>query len=168
MGRYDKKGDGPYYPRYKPDSKLRERLKDTLDVILYCQEKKIKAVRLRDLMSDIFEYLERFEDFHYGISEKAFKMIDNKFNSTYITLDHGVPSKELIKELILNKPKNQEELLEFCRNHYFMCFITKKEDIKLNHKKLKQKMPDGWNGKWENWKSRYEEAEITLKVDPGV
>jgi len=168
MGRYDKKGISDYYPNYKPDMKFKERLGDTLDAILCCLDKNIREARLRVLMSDIFEYLERFEDYHYGISEEAYKMIGDNFNSIYITLDHGVPSNVLIKELKSKKPKNRKELLEFSRKHYFMCFITKKEDKELNNKGLKQKMPDDWDGKWENWKSRYEKANITLKVDPGI
>lgn len=168
MGRYDRKGNDHYYPNYKPDIKLKERLNDTLNVILHCLDKKIKEVRLRDLTSDIFEYLERFEGYHYGISEEAYKLIDNNFNSNYITLDHGVPSNVLIKELKSIKPGDRQELLNFFKHHYYMCFITKDEDRELNRNKLKQKMPDGWNGNWNNWAIRYEVVGINLILEPGV
>jgi len=115
MGRYDRKGDSPYYPNYQANKKTKERLDDTLDVILYCLDKKIKEKRLRDLMSDIFEYLERFKSFHFGISEEVNKMIGSgiKLDSSNVILDHGVPSNVLIKELKSSKPKNQEELIAF-------------------------------------------------------
>jgi len=168
MGRYNNKGNGHFYPMYEPKESLRIIYEDTLDVILYCLDKKIKEVRLRLLMNDIFEYLETFEGFYYGISEEAYKLINNNVvSSDIVTLDHGVPLKVLIQELKSIKPKDREELLNFFKKHFFLCFITKDEDKKLNKYKLKQKMPIGWEGDGKNWKIRYESVGITLKVDPG-
>lgn len=165
MGRYDKSKAG-FYPNYSKNENLRLMLNDTLKSILLVQGKNIKEARLRVLMNDVFEYLERFEGFHYGMFEKALQIDEKDINSSTVTLDHAVPSKVLIRKLKITNPRNKKALLDFFRLHYFICFITKEEEYNLD-KKLRQKMPDTWNNNWQDWDARYRAKGIVLKVLPG-
>jgi hypothetical protein len=165
MGRYNKNKNG-FYPGFIANGNSIEVIEDVLTAIRFLLKLKIRDQRLRCFVNDIFEYLERMEGFHYGLTEKAQRLSKKgEISTDNVTLDHAVPSIILNRTLKQEKFNTNEELLEFLRKHYFMCLITKEEDKKLN--KYKQTMPDDWNNDWENWDARYKKVDIVLKVLPG-
>ncbi len=163
MGRYDKKNG--YYPNHRTNQSLKAKLDDTLDVIHFMIGKNIREARMRVLINDVYEHLERYESFHYGISVMAQKL--SQLSAKDVVLEHAVPSNVVINKLKSQKP-NRSDLLQFFRDHYFLCFITKNENICLNKVGLKFKMPPNWNQNWKNWICRYKAADISLSVNPGL
>lgn len=164
MGRYDKK-DG-FYPNYRANKDLKSKIEDTINVISYAMKRNIREARLRVLINDVYEYLERFEGFHYGISEGVSMLNDNEINSEQVILDHAVPSNVIIRTLKAISP-NEKDLLDFFRRHYYMCLLTKKENKEVD-KELRMKMPSSWKlNDWANWDARYREKGIVLKIKPG-
>jgi len=161
MGRYDKKNG--YYPNHKQNTDLKNKIDDTLEVISFMLDKNIRESRLRVLTNDVFEYLEQYEDFHYGVSTEANKL--TVLNSKTVVLEHAIPSNLIIKELKKQKPE-KHQLLDFFRKHYYLCLITIDENKRLD-KGLRKKMPDHWKENWNDWQCRYREKDIKLIIQPG-
>jgi hypothetical protein len=170
MNRYNTNKSG-FYPEYSSCKKTQVNVEDVLNVILYIltSKKKIRDLRIRTLVNDVFEYLERIEGFHFGLSEEVEKLIvKGAISFKNVTLDHGVPSTVLMNHLKVAGITTTADLLNFFRKHYYMCFISKEEDTRLNKNKLKQKMPDNWKNDWTKWDARYKAIDIKLVVSPGI
>lgn len=168
MGRYNKNSRG-FYPSHGANGKSKEVIEDVLTTIRFVLRLKLRDQRLRCFVNDVFEYLERTEGFHYGLSEKVLILLKNgEISTENVILDHAVPSVIINKALKLRSFNTNCELKDFLRNHYSICFITKDENKILNKKKYKQRMPDGWNIDFDNWDARYKKAGIKIAVNPGL
>ena len=168
MGRYNKNSRG-FYPSHGTNGKSKEVIEDVLTAIRFILRLKLRDQRLRCFVNDVFEYLERTEGFHYGLSKKVLILLNNgEISTENVILDHAVPSIIINATLKRTTFKTNKELFDFLKKHYFICFITKDEDKILNQKKYKQRMPDEWNSDFGNWDARYKKAGIKIVIKPGL
>lgn len=109
----------------------------------------------RELQNDIFQCLERLESKFYFLSEK-FKQLttEQKENSKFVTVEHPIPVQvfgKLIKDKIFNRDIiSAAELLDFIRDNYHVCLISKLEDNLLGGN-LKSDIPKEWWKDKSNW-----------------
>ena len=143
---------------------------DNVSVILnnFNNNWNIRETRLKDLIDDVYHNLERTEGFHYGVSKEVCKLKgeNGEIPTNKVIREHAVPATIVIEEIkrrviVTGVIQSEEDLLGFLKEHYYMCYVTKKEDKKLN----KKKMPNNWND-WDNWIARYKKAGIELDEKP--
>ena len=159
-----------YYPRYSGSNSSKIDLNDTLDAILYIMHKNIREQRLRHLINDVFEYLEKNAGFHFGVSDAYEKLKTSGvvLTSKNVVLEHAVPSTVIIAQMKKTQIINRKSLLNFLMEHYFICLINNAENQKLSGLGLHRRMPQNWNNDWVHWDVRYKAAGIKLKVKPGL
>jgi len=111
----------------------------------------------RQHVNSIFGYLEQIEGYHFGVSERYIFLKPLKD-----TLEHKIPMK-IMRKMMIEQNFSENDLdavLNFVREHYCSCLLTKEEDSFLSAKKIRQcNGPDGMD--------RYEYAGIRLSVNPG-
>lgn len=130
--------------------------------------------RMKLLINDVYGYLQKNEGFKIGISEGVSEDIEmhrktygkvgslNALKNKYKWIfEHGIPWDASFPFLVKAKIKDPAKLLEFIRNSYAMCYVTRAEDAKLP----KTTMPEGWTPE-QSWTIRYEKAGVKVKELP--
>jgi hypothetical protein len=169
-----------FYPQHSGTHLQSLNRKDILDTVLFTLKRKIREVRKRCFINDVYESLERDESFHFGYSKKVLELINNneELTSENVTLEHAIPNTRVIEEMRKKFPikldklsakiklSEREKLLEFLKSHYYMCLITKKEDDDIRKEKLCRTMPSNWDFISGKWYARYKQARIEIKLCP--
>jgi hypothetical protein len=152
-----------YYPADSGYGKMKFNPIESATAVLALLKIPYTGKALRILTDGINNYLQRTEGYHYGIS-KGFAEAQSKRG---VTVEHGIPLKVQI-EMMINKInsgeiKTPENILQFLRDHYTVCLITKDENARLNAAKMGHRMPENWK----DWTERYKIANIDLVQLPG-
>lgn len=116
----------------------------------------------RELLSGIYQYLEKMEGFKYQLSEGFIKNIEGvEYGSccnpdgTKFVIEHRVPMKVMRERIRSIDFKSNKDFIKYLKETYSLCLITREEDRLLNNAKLTSSMPKNGN-------CRYIEAGITL------
>jgi len=116
----------------------------------------------RELLSGIYQYLEKMEGFKYQLSEGFIKNIEgveygsccNPDGSQFI-IEHRIPMKVIRERIRSIDFESNEDFIKYLKEGYSLCLITKEEDRLLNAAKLTSSMPKNGN-------CRYAEVGIIL------
>ena len=75
--------------------------------------------------------------------------------------DHVVPHSWVMNRLLALDSLNDASILKVLRKYFFICVISKREDMLLNSAGLRKKMPDGWDPDLGDVFERYRVAGLT-------
>jgi hypothetical protein len=92
-------------------------------------------------------HLERNENMHYEISERAQILADSQDGVLYrgqCIIEHPVPMK-VINQKIIEEAKEPEDCVRILRRWSRITIVTKEEDTELN-RKYRTSMPEDWDG----------------------
>lgn len=129
------------------------------------QGERVRWLNNPDITKDVYNKCMR--DLHV-VSEQALKILKRKGSEPLIK-EHAIPIKKL-RELVflkLNSNSKIECIEQFLLTYYRVGAITKKEDLDVNKKGLKDCMPTNWDSNEpRGLYARYDKAKIKYQVNP--
>jgi len=131
-----------------------------LDFILFAVNQTIKALEFgftlnecrRNLNTALHQYwqnktMNRHNTNHRHLIKKSKNAIIAEYNFEKTEVEHAVPLKIIVDELLKLDPLTSKNIEKLLINLYRVCIVSKSEHEKLSVAKLRSKMPDDWDRK---------------------
>lgn len=134
------------------------------------EEHKTTRSRLRQTIRMVLFYWydlaeKRMSDPRHSYSEDARSSLASDISDVICTYDHVIPVNLLVDQLLSREFAVAADVRGFLDQFYRTCWITSDEDARLNSKKFRQKMPDGWSWEAGDVWARYAAAEIVVALE---
>lgn len=140
---------------------------DKHQITAYIKEMMLKRLIWAVTENDDDGISKKYNGHPYWSEAALRKVLSNKENRIPkfkdLRHEHTVPKSEIISR-ITNSDKSEQTIFTILDNLGYAVIISKEEDIRLNQKKLRSRMPDSFidDGTVENIFSRYIEAGIKV------